>query len=184
MIQTFTKSSEPNGWMGNMCGFYNKESLSITLNGKKWNTSENIFQAMRFPKDSPIREQIRKVNGFKGKQIAKANKHLMIVEEQSIEDVSNMVFCVIVKLKQHTKLYKELKSLEGIIIEDVSNRLGGSSLFWGAAKVGKRWIGYNVLGLIFTILKHLDELPYPTVENCRKIAEEILLVLDKNNLNK
>ena len=49
----FTKSSAPFGWMGNMSRF------TIVYGEQEWQSTEALFQALRFPEDSPIREEIR-----------------------------------------------------------------------------------------------------------------------------
>ena len=150
-IIAFTKSKLPYGWMGNMCGFWKGEPLIIKYGGKVWNTSENLFQAMRFS-NPKIREKIRRANGYVGKKIAKDINNIehMTVTPLSQQDIDNMYDILVMKVEQHPILMKELLAIpdDFIIIEDVSTRRGGSGLFWGAANIDgtQMWAGYNVLG--------------------------------------
>ncbi len=72
----FTKARLPFGWMGNMTSDY-----PVVYNDIQWPSTEALFQALRFPEDSPIREEIRaEKNPFKGKLIAKGKRDQMSVE--------------------------------------------------------------------------------------------------------
>lgn len=147
----FTKSNLPFGWMGNMSNF------RIIYKGIEWKSTEALFQAMRFPENSPIREEIRLAsNGFTAKLVAKANRDWMSVIPTSEEDLANMRLCIKLKIEQHSEL-KEilLGSGEIPIYEDVTARgPKNSNLFWGAMKLPDgTWEGTNILGNMWMELR-------------------------------
>ena len=148
----FTKVSLPFGWLGNMSPY------PIEYQGKKWRTSEALFQALRF-NDEEIKELIRLEKSPMGaKMKAKKHKALMSVSPLSKEDVSNMEMCIRLKIKQHPGLLDQLLSTQGMeIYEDVSSRPRGSGLFWGAKRTDSGWEGDNILGKIWMKVrdKHL-----------------------------
>lgn len=148
---TFKGSRKPWGWLGNMSPF------PIEFNGKKWWTTEALFQAMRFPEESPIRELIRsEKNPMLAKNVAKENQDKMRVIQLSEEDVENMMICLRVKLEQHPNLVEELLlSEDRDIIEDVTSRgRKGSNLFWGALLNEQgEWEGLNKLGNLWMELR-------------------------------
>lgn len=156
-IITFTKSALPNGWLGNICGFWEKPLL-LTWKGKQAKASENIFQGMRFD-DEEIINKIYELKPYDSKTFAKhpSLKDKMVVEPQSEEDVRNMMIVLLIKIHQHEHLFDELMKFEynQVIIEDVSNRRGGSGLFWGAARIGEtnQWAGFNILGQLWMAVR-------------------------------
>lgn len=151
----FTKTKLPYGWMGNMSAYPVTDS-----EGKQWRTTEALFQAMRFAEDDPIREDIRFEKSPMGAKLkAKGNKDKMVVEQLSLEDLTNMRYCVRLKIEQHQELKDLLVNSGDIpIYEDVTNRgRKGSNLFWGALKLEDgTWEGENWLGRIWMELR--DEL--------------------------
>lgn len=140
----FTKVAMPYGWLGNMAPF------PIQWNNRTWKTSEALFQALRF-EDGEIRDQICAEKSPMGAKFkAKANREKMIVAPLSKEDFENMDLCIKLKLDNHPQLRAELKATgNAIIFEDVSARLRGNNLVWGAALTGEELIGENVLGKIW-----------------------------------
>lgn len=168
MIISFTKSNMPYGWLGNMTSSFNGKQLTIMYNNKVWPTSENLFQALRF-KDDGIRNLIRLESGYNSKKVAKRFATDMTVDPLSKEDVLNMIKCVALKIKQHDDIRLELEKTKGsILIEDVSFRMEGSSLFWGAAKIKQHWIGLNCLGKIWM---HLRDNDWKNIDNVKFIND-------------
>lgn len=152
-IITFTKSNLPYGWMGNMAGYFEGKPLTIEYDDKVWKTTENLFQAMRFS-DLGIQGLIRRENGFNGKKVAKRFSDDMTVKPLSRQDVRNMIKCVQLKVEQHPELKQMLIDTgDKTIIEDVTYRIGGTGMFWGAAKLNQHWIGHNVLGVIWMYVR-------------------------------
>ena len=147
---SFTKSSLPFGWMGNMSPF------PILYLEKEWRTTEALFQALRFD-DESIQELIRVEKSPMGAKLkAKSLAENMTIEQLSKEDVKNMLLCVRLKIEQHEYLKKELlETGELPIYEDVTRRGDkGSNLFWGAMFVNGYWIGKNTLGKIWTFVRN------------------------------
>lgn len=93
VVIEFTKVDMPWGWLGNMF------ASPIEYNGKKWLTSEALFQALRF-EDEEIRELIRIEKSPMGaKMKAKGNKNRMVIEPMSEKDVENMKMVVRLKFE-------------------------------------------------------------------------------------
>lgn len=141
----FTKTKLPYGWMGNMA------SYPIEFEGKTWRTTEALFQAMRFT-DETIREGIRNEKSPMGAKFkAKGQADKMTIKQLSIEDVANMVTCVVLKLEQHPELQTLLlETGDAEIFEDVTSRGDrGSNKFWGAMLIEGKLDGENILGKIW-----------------------------------
>lgn len=143
---SFTKVKLPFGWLGNMSPF------PVEANGVTWRTTEALFQALRFA-DRGIREEIRaEKSPMAAKLKAKGKRDQMVIEPLSVQDVQNMKYCIILKVKQHEEIRKQLLDTgDARIIEDVTSRgRRGSNLFWGALKTDDgEWEGLNTLGILW-----------------------------------
>ena len=156
---TFTKTSLPYGWLGNM----SNHPVFSEEDGLNSRNAEAYFQALRFPKGSSIRRQVSLTsNPMAAKKRAKANQDQMNVQQLGRIDVEIMVYVVGLKLQCNPELVDLLLRIpaETEIVEDVTNRIGdkhSSSLFWGKALMGQNpvassnsyWVGYNYLGEIW-----------------------------------
>ena len=138
------KVKEPHGWLGNMSPY------PIEFNGKRFRTTEALFQAMRFEDEEVIEEIRAEKSPMAAKFVAKRNKERMVIEPCGEKDIENMRECLRLKLLQHPEL-KELllATREEDIVEDCSRRRRGSGLFWGAALEGDVWEGQNWLGTLW-----------------------------------
>lgn len=147
----FTGSKQPYGWMGNMSPY------PVMWEGKMWKTTEALFQAMRFPPETPFPELIRNESfPMSAKLKAKANEKWMNVEQLSKSDLNNMYTCIKLKVTQHPNLLIELLNTGNKeIYEDVTKRGDkGSNLFWGAIKKPSgEWVGDNKLGVLWMKLR-------------------------------
>jgi N-glycosidase YbiA len=148
---TFTRVKLPHGWLGNMAPF------PVKHDGRWWLTTEALFQSLRFD-DEAIKEELRGVKSPMGvKMRAKREKARMVVIPQSEQDLANMEMVLRLKLEQHQELKQQLLDTGNeTIIEDCSNRAGGSGKFWGAVLKDGQWIGENMLGRMWMKLR--DEL--------------------------
>lgn len=148
----FTKAKLPYGWLGNMTSEY-----PVVYNELKYPSTEALFQALRFPEDSELREVIRlEKNPFKGKLIAKANRDKMYIEPTGDDDINNMRLCIKLKIEQYPTLKDILIDSGDIpIYEDVTSRgRGSSNLIWGALKHSDgTWEGQNILGNLWMELR-------------------------------
>lgn len=147
----------------------------VEWEGKTWNTTEALFQALRF-QDDQIREMIRKEKSPMGAKFkAKKHKDQMVVEPMSKEDLENMVKCVKLKVGTYGFLQRRLLATgTSTIFEDVSSRIRGERswdlvsqgispnkssrrhLFWGGVQIQDKIIGDNHLGKIW--MKEREEL--------------------------
>lgn len=165
----FTKSKLPYGWMGNMSRF------PIQYLDNRYDSTEHLFQAMRFGLKSDIGELIRQEsNPYNAKQIAKENRDKMVIEPCSVADLANMKLCLLLKLEQHPQLKVELMGTVGQhIYEDVTSRgKEGSNLFWGAFRnEDGTWEGKNVMGELWMDIRDKD--PHFDRRNTPKTSLEI-----------
>lgn len=144
----FTKVRLPGGWMGNM------SPHAVTADGREWRTCEALFQALRFP-EGDVRTSIwRAKSPMQAKIIAKGNLDKMVVRRYSQRDVRNMLQVLRLKIEQHPDLGTLLDQTgNALLVEDVTSRMGGSGLFWGAAKFEWGWEGRNWLGGLWMELR-------------------------------
>jgi len=142
------KVKESHGWLGNMSPF------PVEFNGKRFRTTEALFQALRFS-DEEVVEKIRaQKSPMAAKMVAKPHKCRMVVEPLSAADVENMKECLRLKLEHHPELCDRLLATgDAEIIEDCTKRKRGSALFWGAALEDGVWKGSNVLGNLWMELR-------------------------------
>lgn len=148
-VITFNRNKDPNGWLSNMY------PCEIDFAGKKWRTTEALFQALRF-KDEAIQELIRSEKSpMTAKAVMTSNIDQLSIQKHSDKDVMNMKMCLKLKLKQHPQLIEELlKTNDGFIVEDVTSRGDkGGNLFWGAMLVNGEWVGTNMLGKLWMDLR-------------------------------
>lgn len=146
------KVKDPHGCWGNMAPY------PVVYEGKKYRTTEALFQALRFA-DKAIREEIRaEKSPMAAKFVAKRNKAHMTVEPLSEQDLANMRLCLRTKVEQHPELAQALLATgDRLIVEDCTKRQRGTGLFWGAAFDGAEWKGQNWLGVFWMELR--TELP-------------------------
>jgi len=144
---TFTKVDLAYGWLGNMSPHRVKHL------DRWWETTEALFQALRF-EDENVREEIRKAKSpmtAKMKAKAHAVRHLRRVEPASPEDLANMRLVLRLKIKYHPRLKADLLATgDAQIIEDCSARAASP---WGARKIDGQWEGENLLGKLWMKLR-------------------------------
>ena len=147
-IISFTKTSLPNGFLGNMF------PSPIEYDGKVWKTAEAIFQALRFDDDS-IREMIRNEKSPIGLKLKVKNiSHLMSIAPKGKQDIENMRVVLRLKFGQHPILKEQLLSTgNAVLVEDVTRRKSGNSIFWGAYLSEGQWTGDNKLGELLMELR-------------------------------
>ena len=147
-IISFTKTGLPNGYLGNMF------SSPIVYDGKIWKTAEALFQALRFDDDS-IREMIRNEKSPIGLKLKVKNiSHLMSIAPKGKQDIENMRVVLRLKFGQHPILKEQLLSTgNAVLVEDVTRRKSGNSIFWGAYLSEGQWTGDNKLGELLMELR-------------------------------
>jgi predicted NAD-dependent protein-ADP-ribosyltransferase YbiA (DUF1768 family) len=142
----FTKVNLPYGWLGNMA------AEPVVYQGKRYRTSEALFQCMRFEGHPAVQQAIRDcASPMAAKMAAKKHRHLIqgTVEFLGAEDVERMRLCLRLKVEQHSGIRRMfLATGDRLLVEDVSKRRGASALFWGAYWDAAQsvWVGQNTLG--------------------------------------
>jgi N-glycosidase YbiA len=144
MLISFSKVSEPNGWLSNMAPY------PVIYDGKEWRTTEALFQALRYD-DPAIREIIRNEKSpMSAKMVAKKYKDKRVVEPLSEKDIENMKLCVKLKIDQHPKIQMLIKATGSRkIYENIGSRSKKNDLFWGAKLINGTWEGNNMMGKIW-----------------------------------
>lgn len=145
-IIRFNKTKEAYGWLSNM------SAHPVKYNNVWWMTTEALFQALRFPESSKIREVIREQKSpMSAKMMAKKFVDQMEVKPCSPRDVENMRLMLRLKIGVHKDLRQELINTgDAIIIEDCTSRKASP---WGARLVGNEWVGENLLGRLWMELR-------------------------------
>lgn len=163
-LATIRKVNEPYGVLGNMSPHPIDTTGDITLPTvlrREWRTSEALFQALRFHgADSETMNDViidiwRHKSPMGAKLIAKSYRTNMLVVPCSSSDLYNMRRVLERKLEAHGDVRDALYATAGMrIVEDCSNRISGSGLFWGAA-LGSwgRWVGENWLGRLWSDIR-------------------------------
>lgn len=141
---TFTKVKLPWGWLSNM------SPHGIKYDDLWWPTAEHLFQALRFPRSSPVRAAIREAGNspMTAKMVARSHDNEMDITRCGEGDLDNMRRVLELKIEQHPVLRDALLgSGNRPIIEDVTRRAQkGAAMFWGAALINGEWKGENRLG--------------------------------------
>jgi len=136
----FAKVTLPFGWLGNMAPY------PVQYDGMWWKTTEALFQALRFPENSPVRVKIWKQgNPMAAKMVAKPFEAERVVVRCSDKDLENMRLCLELKIKTHRKVREGLMATKGkILVENVTNRRRKNEP-WGMKLVDGVWVGENLL---------------------------------------
>lgn len=150
MTAIIRKVKEEHGWFGNM------SHHPVVFEGQSFFTAEALFQSLRFS-DESIKKSLTEIrNPMKAKFFAKAKDRaaLMTVQPMSEQDLENMRLVLRLKMEQHEEIRNALLATgDDLIVEDCTNRQGGSGLFWGAALVNGEWKGQNWLGRLLMELR-------------------------------
>lgn len=150
VVIAFNDVKGPNGWLSNM------SPHSVFWNGQVYQTAEHLFQCLRFPDFPGIQNEINKqASPVMAKSVAKKYRKLHPSTKES--DLQLMKTVVRLKAIQNPEIIRKLVFSEGEIIEDSTNRPGGTGVFWGAVQdADGKWMGENQLGRIWMELR--DEL--------------------------
>jgi ribA/ribD-fused uncharacterized protein len=138
---------DPFGYLGNM----SPHPVSYHGAGGEFATAEALFQALRFPRDSQTREEIRRARSpMAAKMHAKRHVARMHVVPRSAQDLENMKFVLSLKVVRHVEVKDGLLSTgDRHIVEDCTARQTESCLYWGAALRDREWFGRNTLGQLW-----------------------------------
>jgi ribA/ribD-fused uncharacterized protein len=150
-VIAFTKVSLPYGWLGNMAPY------PIEYEGKRYRTSEALFQCLRFNGHLDVQETIRaQKSPMAAKMMARKHRHLFDRPEwdEAEDDIPRMRRCLELKLAQHPSLVTQLLDTgDALLVEDCTARPRGSARFWAAVREHDAWSGRNVLGTLWMDLR-------------------------------
>ena len=142
----FMRSRERYGDLSNMTfGF------GLEVNGIRFQSSEGLYQALKFPSDAPHQKRIAaERSGMEAKKTAYRNPQVRPDWEDIKTDA--MALTVAIKLLQHPERFgSALRETGGKTVVEKSYR----DQFWGAkpSQDGKTLMGRNVLGELLTELR-------------------------------
>lgn len=162
----FKKVSQPYGWLGNMAPY------AVIYEEIEYKTTEALFQALRFKGFPEIQEKIRaEKSPMSAKMVAKS--HIDLIPDYDFckgQDIEHMKLCLKLKVAQHPELVEMLLATNNKkLIEDCSSRPHGSGLKWGAALQGGKWVGENILGVLWEELREELKLSLEHSSNMNKI---------------
>lgn len=143
------RARDPFGYLGNM------SPHPVRYDGGEFATTEALFQALRFPRSSQIREEIRLARSpMVAKRHATQNIARMHVVPRDAQDLENMRFVLVLKVLRHVEVKDGLLATgDQRIVEDCSARPTQSGLYWGAMLREGAWFGSNTLGTLWMDLR-------------------------------
>lgn len=138
-----TKTFTSLNWLGNM------SPCKIIYNGEVWDSSEKLFQAMRF-NDEVIRQKIRNEKGiFKSNLLASNLSIYTVVEPMSSLDIENLRTAMQLKFDQNKMLQLKLLSTDDMnLVLFRKQHYNTEDLFWGMTIIDEQWTGMNIVGKI------------------------------------
>jgi hypothetical protein len=151
--------SQNESWFGIKDGiyFYNKDEpfyvftnfypAPITLDDKRWPSTEHYFQAQKFPNDPSLQESIRKQQSAREVfTIARKKKPQRRKDWNEIK-VQIMIKAIRAKIEQYPDIKQTLlKTDKRIIVENA----GANDSWWGAGHDGT---GKNMLGRVLMYIR-------------------------------
>ncbi|HGW4198651.1 MULTISPECIES: NADAR family protein [Enterobacterales] len=142
----FWKTTEKWGGLSNMARGY-----PVCVNGTKIQSSETLYQAMRFTEHPEIQKEIlSQSNPMYGKRISR-KYHSLTRTSWEQERVAIMKWAVCVKLCQNWESFSALLLSTG---EKPIVEYSEKDQFWGAKSIGNHtYAGMNVLGRILMLLR-------------------------------
>ncbi|EOU3147265.1 TPA: NADAR family protein [Yersinia enterocolitica] len=142
----FRKTTEKWGGLSNMARGY-----PVFVNGIKIQSSETLYQAMRFTEHPEIQKEIlSQSNPMYGKRISR-KYHSLTRTYWDQERVAIMKWAVCVKLCQNWENFSALLLSTG---EKPIVEYSDKDQFWGAKSIGNHtYSGMNVLGRILMLLR-------------------------------
>ncbi|HDR2892617.1 DUF1768 domain-containing protein [Enterobacteriaceae bacterium RIT714] len=146
----FWKTTEKWGGLSNMARGY-----PVVVNGIKIQSSETLYQAMRFTEHPEIQKEIlSQSNPMYGKRISR-KYHSLTRRSWEQERVAIMKWAVCVKLCQNWESFSALLLSTG---EKPIVEYSEKDQFWGAKSIGNHtYSGMNVLGRILMLLRDTCE---------------------------
>lgn len=176
-VIAFTKVKSPYGWLGNMSPY------PVHYQGRKYLTTEALFQALRFldiGEEAIADEIVAQKSPMVAKKIAKTKEYQAKLK-RSAEDAAHlewMRLCLHLKVAQHPELIAMLLQTGNLpIVEDCTKRPRGSSFLWGAVNCGSSWEGHNWLGKLWEELReelYCQLVPVPQMsETCTLSSETV-----------
>ena len=130
--------------------FSNMATLPIVINDVIILTTEALYQSLKYPDYPEIqKKRIEQKSPIAAKMVQKPFKNLIRGDWNEIK-LEVMSWCLSVKFLQHHEIFLQLlKATQGKYIVEVSKK----DAFWGAKKENDNFVGQNILGKLWMILR-------------------------------
>ena len=138
--------------------FSNFGHTPIVVEGVTFDTSERLFQLMKFKDEEPVKA-IFSANNPKmtSKHWEKTHRR----EDWGKMIIDAMKFCLTKKYEQSEEFRKELERSKGkIIVEDQTGFTKKNPDAWGVKLQGDNFVGPNLLGRLLMELRDIGKLEY------------------------
>ncbi|HHT97121.1 MAG TPA: NADAR family protein [Clostridiales bacterium] len=141
----FCKTKDKYGGLSNMCAGY-----PINVNGVIFNTSEALYQSLKFPHNVEVQRKILEARSpMAAKMISKEFIEFERPDWREV-NIDIMRWCLRAKLICNwSKLGELLMSTYNLQIVELSYK----DDFWGAKPIGDNFKGYNILGRLLNELR-------------------------------
>lgn len=164
----FTKITDPAGKLSNM------SALEVEAGGRRWKSTEALYQACRFPDHPDIQELIRRESSpMAAKMVSKPHRKEKCRADWDLVQIPVMEWCLRLKLAFNFRLiYWALRENTGRPIVEISSK---HDQFWGTTPDRDdpdRVTGSNVLGKLWMAVRDevLADPAAPFGELARKCA--------------
>jgi len=139
--------------------FSNYGHTPLVVDGVTFDTSERLFQLMKFKDEEPVKAIYYKKGN--PKMTAKHWEKTHRREDWCKMIIDAMKFCLTKKYEQSETFRKELECSKGkIIVEDQTSFTKKNSDAWGVKLQGDNFVGPNILGRLLMELRDKGKLDY------------------------
>lgn len=144
--------------------FSNFGHTTLVVDGVTFDTSERLFQLMKFKDEEPVKAIFYKKGNPKMTTKHWEKTHRRGDWGKMIIDA--MKFCLTIKYEQSEEFRKELERSKGkIIVEDQTSFTKKNPDAWGVKQQGDNFVGPNLLGRLLMELRDTGKLEYNLPKN-------------------
>ena len=172
---TFKSTKGHHGSLSNMA-----PKFPIIINGTRLRTTEALYQALRFPNNPEIQQEIIKyASPISAKKYGRTKINKTRSDWNQVR-FKVMKFCIEIKLHQNYEMFSQmLLATKDLPIVEYTDK----DKVWGASLEGEYYIGTNALGRLLMELrekvkKDNFKLAFPEIENFRFLNKDI----DENSM--
>ena len=151
---------------GILCNFGH---MPIAVDGVTFDTSERLFQLMKFKDEEPVKAVYNAINP---KMTTKHWEKTHRREDWGKMIIDAMKYCLTMKYEQSEEFRQELKRSNGkIIVEDQTSFTKKNPDAWGVKLQGDYFVGPNLLGRLLMELRDKGKFDYTLPADAFKFLE-------------